>query len=145
MKYLEESNAKYQKLKQLFATKIFLSDTSNENLETLLMLDVEKLFEKYEKIVQAKSSENGNLEETIETLNDVKTKLKLQIERRELYEKQHCEMMDILNIPTENRYFENILPAIRDLKESHEQNETAHYANAESVLECFPSTSKGCK
>ena len=67
-------------------------------------------------------------------LNDVKNKLKLQSEQRELYEKQHCEMMKILNIPTKNQCFSNILPAIRELKESFEKNEIAHYEIAESVL-----------
>ena len=88
LKCLEESNSKYQKLKQLMATKVFWSDTSNENLETLLKLDIEKLFEKYEQIMKIKTSEFVKDEETIENLNNVKTKLKIQIEQRYLYEKQ---------------------------------------------------------
>merc|ERR1712061_128155 len=137
LKSIEETNAKYQKLKQLLATKIFWYDTTNENLENLLTLDTEKLFEKYDQIMQAKTSNNIELEETIGTLNDVKTKLKLQIQQRELFEKQQSEIMDSLNIPTENRCFASILPAIRDLKEFSEQNETVRYANAESVLKSF--------
>ena len=116
------------------ATKIFWSDTSNENLEALLKLDIEKLFEKYDQLAKVKNLESAELQETIETLNDVKNKLKLQIEQRELYEKQHCEMMKVLNIPTKNQCFSNILPALRELKESFEKNEIAHYEIAESVL-----------
>ena len=133
LKCLEETNSKYQKLKQLMATKVFWSDTSNENLETLLKLDIEKLFEKYEQIMKIKA-ENVEFKEATETLNDVKTKLKLQIEQRDLYEKQFCEIMDFLNIPIGNRSFENIMPAIRDLKDALELSEIDNYANAESVL-----------
>ena len=102
LKCLEDSYSKYQKLKQLMATKVFWSDTSNENLETLLKLDIEKLFEKYEQIMKLKEPNNSKLEETIETLNNVKSKLNIQINQREIYEKQHSEMMDILNIPPNN-------------------------------------------
>merc|ERR1739848_922423 len=101
MKSLEVSNTKYRKLQQVLATKVFLSDFSNEDLDTLLNLNIEKLFEKYEQTMQAKTLDNVKLEETIETLNDVKTKLKLQMEQRELYEKQHGEMMEVLNISSE--------------------------------------------
>ena len=58
-----------------------------------------------------------------------KGSLKLQIEQRELYEKQFCEIMDFLNIPIENRSFENIMPAIRDLKDALELSEIDNYAN----------------
>ena len=78
-------------------------------------------------------------EETIETLSEVKTKLLLQMQQKELYEKQHIEMMNILNIPTENRSFATILPAIQDLKKSlslmQEQAETNHYTNAQALIE----------
>ena len=78
-------------------------------------------------------------EETIETLSEVKTKLILQRQQKELYEKQHIEMIEILDIPTENRSFATILPAIRDLKKSlslmQEQAETNHYTNAQALIE----------
>merc|ERR1712168_789929 len=63
LKCLEESNSKCQKLKQLMATKVFWSDTSNENLETLLKLGIEKLFERYEQIMKIKT-ENVEFKET---------------------------------------------------------------------------------
>ena len=121
--------------------KVFLSNTTNQNLQHLLDLDINELFEKFEHVSQAKT-QNGQLEETLEALNDFKSKLNIQIEQRELYEKQHREIMDLLNISNENQCFDNTLQAIRDLKESLEQNESAHYEHAESILESFPSTSK---
>ena len=73
------------------------------------------------------------LKETAETLVDVKNKLLLQTIQRETYEKDHSEMMDILDIPMENRFFSNILPALKNLKESngikHEEIESNHNSN----------------
>ena len=78
-------------------------------------------------------------EETIETLSEVKTKLLLQRQQKELYEKQHIEMMEILNIPVENKGFATILHAIQHLKNSlglmQEQAETNHYTNAQALIE----------
>ena len=71
----------------------------------------------------------------------MKTKLLLQRQQKELYEKQHIEMMEILNIPVENRGFatSTILPAIQHLKNSlslmQEQAETNHYTNAQALIE----------
>ena len=69
----------------------------------------------------------------------MKTKLILQRQQKELYEKQHIEMIEILDIPTENRSFATILPAIQDLKKSlslmQEQAETNHYTNAQALIE----------
>ena len=133
LKYLENENAKNRKLKTIFATEIFRSDRTNEDLDILLELDAEVFFEKYEKFVKAKIEKD---KETTE--NNVKTMLKLQ---RESYEEQLCEIMDHLNIPSNHRCFSNIVQAIKDLKESREKNESALYDNAESVLKYFPSTS----
>ena len=77
-------------------------------------------------------------EETIETLSEVKTKLLLQRQQKELYEKQHIEMMEVLNIPVENKGFATILHAIQHLKNSlglmREQAETNH-TNAQALIE----------
>ena len=67
-------------------------------------------------------------------LNDVKTKLNLQKEQRELYEKQHYELMDILNLSSEKRSVPGILKAIRNLKDYVDQNETEHYSNAREII-----------
>ena len=138
-KVLVDSKAKLQKLKQLLATKVFLVNPKSENLESLLKLEIEDLFSKYDQSVMVKNSFEEKYEETIETLSEVKTKLQLQIQQKELYEKQHNEMMDILNIPLENRSFATILPAIKNLKNSlslmQEQAETNHYTNAQTQIE----------
>ena len=128
-----------QKLKQLLATTIFLANPKGENLESLLKLEIEDLFSKYDQSVMVKKSFKDKYEETIETLSEVKTKLQLQIQQNKLYEKQHNEMMDILNISAENRSFASILPAIQHLKSSlsviQEQAETNHYTNAQTQIE----------
>ena len=138
IKELEESKAKLQKLKQLLATTIFLANPKGENLESLLKLEIEDLFSKYDQSVMVKKSFKDKYEETIETLSEVKTKLQLQIQQNKLYEKQHNEMMDILNISAENRSFASILPAIQHLKSSlsviQEQAETNHYTNAQTQI-----------
>ena len=138
IKALEGSKAKLQKLKQLLATTIFLANAKGENLESLLKLEIEDLFSKYDQSIIVKNSYKDKYEETIETLSEVKTKLQLQMQQKELYEKQHNEMMDILNIPEENRGFASILPAIQHLKSSlsviQEQAETNHYTNAQTQI-----------
>ena len=80
------------------------------------------------------TSDKDKLVETLETLNDVKTKFNLQKNQRELYENQHCEMMDILNISSENGTVPDILQAIRDLKDSLDESETKHYSNAQEII-----------
>ena len=49
---LEELNAKYRKLRQDWAVKVYQSNPNNEDLDILLSLEPEKLFEKYEQILQ---------------------------------------------------------------------------------------------
>jgi hypothetical protein len=70
-----------RKVRQQLAIKVFLSDSSND-LEFLLTLDIENLFGKYEKISRPNNSDKTKIEEITETLNDVKTKLQLQVEQR---------------------------------------------------------------
>ena len=80
---LKESSEKIRKVRQQLATKVFLSDSSND-LEFLLTLDIENLFGKYEKISRPNNSDKMKIEEITETLNDVKTKLQLQVQQRYL-------------------------------------------------------------
>ena len=130
---LEESRIKYRKLKQLLATKIFQANPSNEDLDNLLSLEPDKLFEKYEQIKKSgTNSERIKLEETTETLQDVKVKLNLQTEQRGIYEKQLSEIREVLHLPAENFNFANILPVVKDLLE---QNETNHCSNGLSIVE----------
>ena len=129
---MEESLTKYRKLKQLLATKVFQSNPRNEDLDILLNLEVDELFNKYEKIITETNSDRIKLEETTETLQDVKIKLNLQTEQRGIYEKQLSEIRAVLHIPAENCNFANILPVVKDLLE---QNETNHCSNGLSIVE----------
>ena len=53
---LEDSKAKLQKLKQLLATKIFLVNPKGENLESLIHLEIEDLFSKYDQSVMVQDA-----------------------------------------------------------------------------------------
>ena len=135
----KESSSKFHKIKEILATKIFLANSSNENLISLLNDDIEKLFEKYDQIVTS-TKDSEKLKEITETLADVKVKLSLQTKQRELYYKQLNEIMDFLNFSKNNRCFGDILPALKELKEScelQEQIENDHYSKAQSLIETF--------
>ena len=136
-KNLETQVELCEKLQQVLATKIFQFDPKNENLDFLLKLDILDLFSKYEVISMQNNSEVMKNEETIQTLSEVKIKLKLQTEQKELYEEQHQKIMNVLNIPEENRSFTSILPAIENLKKCLCQMEVEHYSHANSVVESF--------
>ena len=127
-KSLEESLAKYRKLRQDWVVKVYQSDPSNEDLDTLLSLEPDKLFKKYEQI----TSDRIKLEETTDTLQDVKNKLKLQTAKRGIYEKQLSEIRAVLHLSDENCNFANILPVVKELLE---QNETNHCSNGLSIVE----------
>ena len=131
-KALEESNTKYRKLKQNWAIEVFQCDPSNEDLDNLLSLEPEELFKKYEKIMKGTNSDRIKVEEATETLQDVKNKLKLQTEQREIYEKQLSEIREVLHLPPENCNFSNIVPLLKDLLE---ENETNHCSNGLSIIE----------
>ena len=134
--YLEKSKIKHRKLKQLLAIKIFQSNLSNEDLDNLLSLEPEKLFEKYEQIMKS-GTDRIKLEETTDTLQDVKNKLKLQTEQRGNYEKQLSEIREVLHLPAENCNFGNILPYIKNLLE---ENETNHCSDGLSIVESSSNT-----
>ena len=139
---LKDSNSKLEKLRNLLAAKLFLFDPDNENLQALQNMEIEKLFSKYDQRLIVKDSFKDKYEEAMETLSDVKIKLRLQVEQRELHEKQHGKVLDILDINREDRSFAMILPAIQKLKELHdtqEQTETEHYTNAQALIETVTS------
>jgi len=126
-KSLEESLTKYQKLKQLLATKVFQSNPSNEDLDILLNLEIEKLFEKYEQIMKVNDSNVVKVEEGNDNNTIKDKKLNLQILQRELYEKELDGIMDVLKMPAGDRVYTKILPMIKNLLE---QVDTDHYTNA---------------
>ena len=143
----EISDEKLKTLRHLIVAKTFLIDPNNENLETLQNLESEKLFEKYEQGMMVKDSFKEKYEETIETLSEVKIKLKLKSEQNDLLEEKLNEIMDKLDIPGKNRSFAYILPAIENLKThfSSEQEENEHYTNAQNLVESVSSSVKNEK
>ena len=142
----ENSDKKLKTLRHRLVAKTFLIDPNNENLETLQTLESEKLFEKYEQGMMVKDSFKEKYEETVETLSEVKTKLKLKSEKNDLLEEKLNEIMDKLDIPGKNRSFAYILPAIENLGHfSSEQEENEHYTNAQNLVESVSSSVKNEK
>ena len=125
-KSVEESMAKYRKIRQDWAIKVFQSDPSNEDLDNLLSLEPEKLFKKYEQVMKFNDSNIVKIEGEIDdTIKD--KKLNLQILQRELYEKELDGIMDVLQMPSGDRNYTNILPMIKNLLQ---QVDTDHCTNA---------------
>ena len=134
IKELRDTNAKFEHLRELLAGRVFHSDPRNKSLKSLLTLEIDRLYLEYEKSSKT-SDDQKKIEDLTETLADVKTKLHLQMEQRQIYEKEHEEMFKVLNIPPGgNRNFTDILRTINVLVE---QSETDIYAHAESVLESY--------
>ena len=131
-KVLEESLSSYRKLRQSWAVKVYQSNRSNEDLDNLLSLEPEKLFNKYEQIMKEQNSDRIKLEETTDTLQDVKLKLILQTAQKRNFEKQLSEIREVLHLPDENCNFANILQVVKDLLE---QNETNHCSDGLSIVE----------
>ena len=83
------------------------------------------------------------LKDASETLLNYKTKLDLQKEMSRMYQKQQQQMMDILQIPQEDRSFAKVLNAVTAFQEAkagiftntEEQNEVDLYENAERILQ----------
>ena len=136
-------------VQEYFCSKLLDQDENGESLRSLLKLNGKELFSRYEQFMIGKDSSNK------ETLSDMINKLNIQNMKREHYENGHSEIMGILNIAQENRWFENILPAIVSLKESNtnmrmllleqEQIEENNYSNAHAVLESSSNEEKTVK
>ena len=134
---LRDTNAKFEHLRELLAARVFHSDPRNKSLKSLLTLEIDRLYLEYDLVTKTTkiSDEQKKIEDLAETLADVKTKLNLQMEQRQIYEKEHEEMFKVLNIPSGgNRNFTDILRTINVLVE---QSETDIYAHAESVLDSY--------
>ena len=132
-KLKQESDVKARKIIDQLVVKIFRA--TGEDLQSLISLKPEELISRYELVT------NSNRIEMSENLADLKNKLNLQMIQREAYEKQHIEIMNVLNIPGENRSFANILPSVIALKESlskiEDQNEIEHYSHAQGVIDSY--------
>ena len=137
IKELRDTNAKFENLRELLAGRVFHSDPRNKSLKSLLTLEIDRLYLEYDLVTKTTkiSDKQKKIEDLAETLADVKTKLNLQMEQRQIYEKEHEEMFKVLNIPSGgNRNFTDILRTINVLVE---QSETDKYAHAESVLDSY--------
>ena len=128
------SDDKAQKITDQLVVKIFRA--TGDNLQSLMSLNPEELVSRYEQVTNS-----DKVEEISENLADLKNKLNLQNIQKEAYEKQHLEIMEVLNIPEENRCFANILPSVIALKESlskiQEQNEIELYSHAQGVIDSY--------
>ena len=72
---LKKSSEQCRKVRENLAKKVFLSDSTND-LEYLLTLDIEKLFEKYEEISRSKNLVTiQDLENNLENNHSVKMKI----------------------------------------------------------------------
>ena len=84
---------------------------------------------------------DSKLEEAKDAVKEVKSLLDLDMKKRESYEKQHCRIMETLNISKENGSFMDILPAINRLKESlknkNVQNEANLHLIAQALKDCL--------
>ena len=119
---LEEFNVNARKFRDQLVIRIF--NITGEDLQSILKLTNEELLSKFS-------------ETLLEDLTDLKSKLNIQTKKRESYEIQHEEMMNLLNLQMEDRRFENILPAIQDLKNMCDQSETNHYSNANDQIDSY--------
>jgi acetolactate synthase small subunit len=130
----KESDVKARKITNKLVVKIF--NATGEDLESLMSLKPEELISRYEQVTNS-----DKVEEISENLADLKNKLNLQNIQKEAYERQHLDIIKVLNIPEENRCFANILPSVIALKEClnkiQEQNEIEHYSHAQGVIESY--------
>ena len=78
---------------------------------------------------------DSKLKEAKDSVKEVKSLLDLNMEKRESYEKQHCRIMDTLNISKDNGSFMDILPAINRLKESLNKTNVQNEANLLSIAQ----------
>ena len=118
---LLKSDIKFRQIRDNLAMKICQFSTEYEDLETLLNLEPLELISRFEKVLKGINSDQFSPTDS-ETISDLKCKLRLQKQQRELYEKQQEKIMDMLKIPKEKRCFQEILLAIKHLKKSIKKN-----------------------
>ena len=133
-----------EKMTDSWAVKIFEND-KKQTLRNLITLKPQILYDKYEEMMgkamaMARDKERIKYEEISDKLSKKNLQLTIQIEKREAIEKQHSEVMDIINNAVENKCLENILPSIKSLKNAnskmqHEQIEANLYSDAQAILE----------
>ena len=118
---LLKSDIKFRQIRDNLAMKICQFSTEYEDLETLLNLEPLELISRFEKVLKRINSDQFSPTDS-ETISDLKCKLRLQKQQRELCEKQQEKIMDMLKIPKEKRCFQEILLTIKHLKKSIKKN-----------------------
>ena len=118
---LLKSDIKFRQIRDNLAMKICQFSTEYEDLENLLNLEPLELISRFEKVLKGINSDQFSPTDS-ETISDLKCKLRLQKQQKELYEKQQEKIMDMLKIPKEKRCFQEILVAIKHLKKSIKKN-----------------------
>ena len=145
---LKLKNAEVEKLKaKIVRLKAKIKEHKNKACTESLTL--QKLSELQEAIGTNRNEPDkikaleDKLKDANETLLNCKTKLDLQKEMSRMYQKQQQQMMDILQIPQEDRSFAKVLNAVTAFQEAkagiftntEEQNEIDLYENAERILQ----------
>ena len=145
---LKVKNAEVEKLKaKIVRLKAKIKEHKNKACTESLTL--QKLSELQEAIGSNRNEPDkikvleDKLKDANETLSNYKTKLDLQKEMSRMYQKQQQQMMDILQIPQEDRSFAKVLNAVTAFQEAkagiftntEEQNEIDLYENAERILQ----------
>ena len=145
---LKVKNAEVEKLKaKIVRLKAKIKEHKNKACTESLTL--QKLSELQEAIGTNRNEPDkikaleDKLKDANETLLNCKTKLDLQKEMSRMYQKQQQQMMDILQIPQEDRSFAKVLNAVTAFQEAkagiftntEEQNEVDLYENAERILQ----------
>ena len=144
----QTNNAEVEKLKaKIVRLKAKIKEHKNKACTESLTL--QKLSELQEAIGTNRNEPEkikvleDKLKDANETLSNYKTKLDLQKEMSRMYQKQQQQMMDILQIPQEDRSFAKVLNAVTAFQEAkagiftntEEQNEVDLYENAERILQ----------
>ena len=102
----DKSDMKFKQFRDHMVMKICQDSTNFEDLESLIRLEPVELMAKFENVLSTKNSETIDISlEEKETVADLKSKLNIQLQQRDIYEKQHNKMMDLLDLPKENRCF----------------------------------------
>ena len=102
----DKSDMRFKQFRDRMVMKICQDSTNFEDLESLIRLEPVELMAKFENVLSTKNSETIDISlEEKETVADLKSKLNIQLQHKDVYEKQHIKIMDLLDLPKENRCF----------------------------------------
>ena len=96
-----------------------LEKNSDRNDDSISTKTFEKIMSNINQCTKEKEKYQEEARSCQEKLNDTKTKMILQRQISENYEKQQNDIMELLNIPDECRSFSKLREAVIDLKNSY--------------------------